>query len=123
MAASRSGALSGNAIRAQTDYASNLASGEYNNYMNRLFQVAGLGTAATNNVTNVVGANAGAQAQAAQQTGDARASGIMGAANSVGSAVNNGLGLYYLQQQMNQPKQDMSGLGSIPIWQQRIGGN
>jgi hypothetical protein len=35
-AAARGGALSGNAIRGGVEYASNLASGEYGNYVNRL---------------------------------------------------------------------------------------
>jgi hypothetical protein len=103
-AAARSGALSGNAIRAGTEYASNLASGEFGNYMNRLFQVAGLGSAATNASQGAVQSGVNGQAQAAQAAGDARASGIMGGVNSAVGAINNGTSLYALQQYMKQPQ-------------------
>ena len=93
-AAARGGALGGNTIRAQTDYASNLAGGEYGNYVNRLFAMAGLGQTATNTAV-ATGANyAGNAGQLRQNAADARASRIMGGANSVTGAINSGLNVW-----------------------------
>lgn len=103
-AAARGGHLGGNAQRALVDYSSNLASGEFGNYFSRLMQVATGGQAAANNAGNAVTNNTVAQMGAQQAAGDARASGVMGIANSVGSAVNSGLGLYALQQYLRQPQ-------------------
>jgi hypothetical protein len=86
-AAARGGALSGNALRGVSAFNSNLASQEFGSYINRLMDMAGLGTAATANVGNAMNANAGAQMGAQQQIGDARASGIMGTTNSIANAV------------------------------------
>jgi len=102
-AAARGGALSGNAIRGGTEYASNLASGEYSNYVNRLLTMAGLGSAATNNAGGAIGNNAANQANSQMAAGDARASGIMGGVNTAVNAINNGMNLWMLQRQMTQP--------------------
>jgi hypothetical protein len=93
-AAARGGALSGNAIRAGVGYASNLASGEYGNYVNRLMQMAGMGTAATNNVINAGNTATNAMNDNTLAAGDARASGVLG---TTGAAVGvlNGLGSLY----------------------------
>lgn len=99
-AAARGGALSGNALRAVTGYGSNLAAGEYGNYVNRLMQMAGLGSAAT---TTGVQAGQGISSNIADllaAQGDARASGIMGVSNAVGNAANN----YMLWQLLNQQR-------------------
>lgn len=90
-AAARGGVLGGNTLRAQTDYASNLAAGEYGNYVNRLLAMAGLGQTATNTAATVGANTSGNVSNYLQSAGDARASGIMGAANSVTNAVNGGL--------------------------------
>ncbi len=121
-AAARGGALSGNAVRAGTEYASNLASGEYNNYVSRLMQMAGLGSAATTQAGGAIGQNANTQANAQMAQGDARASGIMGGVNSAVNAINNGMSLYTLQQYMNQPAaapptgyRPAPGMGIMPL--------
>jgi len=95
-AAARGGAFSGNALRGITDFSSNLAAGEYGNYWNRLAGLAGVGQTATSegiragqNFANQYGANTMA-------AGDARASGIMGGANSWSNALNSGLNNYML---------------------------
>lgn len=101
-AAARGGVLSGNTIRAQTGYASNLAAGEYGNYVNRLLAMAGLGQTATNTAVNT-GANYANNASGIQQNiGDARASGVMGAANSIGNAVNGGLNSWLMYDYMTK---------------------
>jgi hypothetical protein len=101
-AAARGGVLSGNTIRAQTGYASNLAAGEYGNYVNRLLAMAGLGQTATNTAVST-GANYANNAAGIQQNiGDARASGVMGAANSIGNAVNGGLNSWLMYDYMTK---------------------
>ena len=95
-AAARGGAMSGNALRGLTNYSSNLAAGEYGDYWNRLAAMSGTGQTATNN-TAVLGANfANNAGQNAMAAGDARASGIMGGANSWSNAINSGLNNYML---------------------------
>jgi len=92
-AAARGGALSGNALRAVSGYSSDLASGEFGNYMNRLFNIAGMGQTATGAALNS-GQNYANNASGIQQgIGDARASGIVsgitGATNALNSGMNN----------------------------------
>lgn len=93
-AAARGGAFSGNALRALSEFNSNLASSEFGNYFNRLTTMAGLGSAATNQ-TAAYGAehaaNAGRNALAA---GDARASGIIGQGNAIGQGISDLAGIY-----------------------------
>lgn len=96
--AARGGAASGNALRALTQYSSNLAGGEFANYWNRLKSMSDQGLGATGQT-----AQAGQQATAGitnamQQGGDARASGILGNSNAWGGAINSGLNTYLLQQ-------------------------
>lgn len=95
-AAARSGALSGNAVRAGEEFASGLASREFGNFFERLMRIAGLGGAATNNATAAAASTGGNITQLLAQQGDARASGTMGAANSVTGALNTGLNAYLL---------------------------
>lgn len=95
-AAARGGAFSGNALRGITGFNSNLAAGEFGDYYNRLANLAGIGQTATNTGAQL-GANFANQAGAnAMAAGNARASGIMGTANSVGGAINSGLNNYLL---------------------------
>lgn len=86
-AVARTGGLGGNALRDLVGFNSNLAAGEFSNYFERMSRLAGFGGAATNNAINVgqnYAANAG---NAAMAGGSARASGVMGAANSWGNAI------------------------------------
>ena len=93
-AAARGGAFSGNALRALSDYNQGLASEQYGAYYNRLAGIAGIGQNATNS-TATFGANAANQIGANDIAGgDARASGVMGAANSWNNAINTGLNAY-----------------------------
>lgn len=91
----------GNALKALAQYNSNLASGEYGNYVNRLFNMAGMGQTAN---TQAIGAGqnyANNYGNLQQSIGDARASGAIGQANAITGSLNNMLGMYYMNQWMN----------------------
>lgn len=103
--AARGGAASGNALRALTGFNQNLASGEYNNYVARLMQMAGLGQAATTTGVQAGQAAANNIGNALMAQGDARASGYMGAANSIASGVNSGLNAWLWNRYLNQTPQ------------------
>ncbi len=93
-AAARGGAFSGNALKALSEFNSNLASGEFGNWWNRQAGLAGVGQTATNAVGQF-GANAASNIGNSLMTaGDARASGILGTANSLSGAINSGLNAY-----------------------------
>ena len=80
-AAARGELLSGNQMKGITQYAGNLASGEFNNYMNRLAGLAGIAQSATNTTNALQGNENALTAQGIQAAGDARASGHMAKAN------------------------------------------
>jgi hypothetical protein len=73
------GAKSGNALKALNEYNSNLASGEFGNYFNREAALAGIGQSATNAVTQAGANTSNNIANLMVGSGDARASGILGA--------------------------------------------
>ena len=100
-AAARSGAIGGNVIKAQTGYASDLAAGEYGNYVNRLLAIANGGTAANTQAGGSLDSAAANLAQSNNQAGDARASGVMGAGNSLMNAINAGLNGYAMSKYLN----------------------
>jgi hypothetical protein len=108
------GAISGNTLRALTDYGQNLASTEYGNAFGRfradktdiyntLANIAGMGQGAVN-----TGINAG-QNFAASQTGlmtgsaAAQAAGTVGAANAYGGAASNLGNMAYINSLINRP--------------------
>ena len=93
-AAARGGALSGNALRAGTEYASNLAAGEYNNYVARLMQMAGMGTQATNSAVQSGQNAANNIGNSYLNQGDARASGIAGQYGAINGLIQGLGGLY-----------------------------
>lgn len=81
----------GNALRGAIGYASNLASGEFESYVNKLFGIAGLGSGATN-VGVQSASNAGANlASIYQNAGNARASAYMAGASGVNNALQGGI--------------------------------
>ncbi len=93
-AAARGGAFSGNALRALSEYNSNLASTEYGNYFNRLASIAGIGQSATQS-TAQAGAQYGAAAgRNALYAGDARASGIINQGNAISGGISDLAGAY-----------------------------
>lgn len=93
-AAARGGLQSGNALRALTDFNSNLASGEFGNYVNQLLGVAGMGQASSNTVANAGQNTAAQQSRNSLYAGESRASGIENQANVIGGGVNSLSALY-----------------------------
>lgn len=121
--AASGGAKSGNALKALTEFNSNLAAGEYGNYFNRLGAIAGIGQAATNTSANAGVATGQIIGNALQNSADARASGVAGSANALGaglSGLGQGLG-YYMQQRQNPYGYDPSGIGYFAPTQRRVG--
>jgi hypothetical protein len=111
-AAARGGAFSGNALKALTEFNSNLAAGEFGNYFNRQASLAGLGqtaTAQTNQAGLITANNVG---NALQNQGDARASGVAGSYNGYGNALSGlaqGAGYYFGNR--TPASNDPSGIG------------
>jgi hypothetical protein len=101
-AAARTGALNPNTSRALLETSGNLASGEYGNYVNRLLAMAGMGQASTTTAVGA-GANSANNISGYQQArGDANASGIMGAANSITGAIGGGLNSYLMMEYLKR---------------------
>ena len=86
--AARGGALSGNALRGITDFNSNLASGEFNNFVQRQLQMAGLGGAATSQGVSAASNTGGNVSNLLQAGGNARASGIVDQSNALTGGAN-----------------------------------
>lgn len=96
-AAARGGAFSGNALRALSQFNNGLASQDFGNWWNRQAGLAGVGQAATTNLGQF-GANASTNiGNAMMGAGEARASGVMGQANSITGGINSGLSNFLLQ--------------------------
>jgi hypothetical protein len=96
--AAQGGAMSGNAMRALTEYNTGLASGEYGNWFARRLNKAGMGADAATNI-GALGANRAANAgNAYQNAGDARSSGILGRSAAIGNAMNGAYNTYRLRQ-------------------------
>jgi hypothetical protein len=108
------GAISGNTLRALTDYGQNLASTEYGNAFNRfqtergniyntLANIAGMGQGAVN--TGVTAGQNFAAGQTGLITGQAaaNAAGTVGAANAIGGAASNLGNMAYLNTLINRP--------------------
>lgn len=86
-AAARGGAFSGNALRALTDFNSNLASDEFNNRFARLSSIVNGGQNALGVTAGSGMQSAGYQGNAIANAGAARASGIAGQYNALGQGV------------------------------------
>lgn len=100
-AAARGGAFSGNALRALADYNNGLASQEYGNWWNRMAGLAGVGQTSTNQLGQLGQGYANNIGNAAMSAGNARASGIMGAANGWANSINSGINNYMMYNAMN----------------------
>lgn len=97
-AAARGGLKSGNALKALSEYNQNLAKSSYGDWWNRQAGLAGIGQNATA-ATSAAGQNAANNiSNNLMAAGDARASGIMGAANSWSNSINSGVNNFLLQQ-------------------------
>lgn len=131
-AAARGGLLSGNALRAASQYNQDMASQEYQNAFNRYQtnranqlqpwqSLAGIGQTATNvlgnaasqqgaGISNALGQLGQGNAQAYTDMGNARASGYVGQAN----ALTSGLGQYLNYNQGQQMVNSLRGGGGSP---------
>lgn len=89
-------AKSGNALKALTEFSSNLAAQDYGNWWNRQAGLAGVGQQATNAVGQFGAQSSANIGNLLQGQGEARASGVMGAANSLSGALNSGLNNFLL---------------------------
>ena len=92
----------GNAIRGAIGFASNLASGEFNSYVDRLFGIAGLGSGATEVGVQSGNNTAGNLASIYMNAGNARASAYMAGASGVNNAIQGGLGNWAFSNYLNQ---------------------
>jgi hypothetical protein len=108
------GALSGNTLRALTDYGQGLASTEYGNAFNRfqdertniyntLANIAGMGQGAVNTGVNRGQSFAGQMTGLTTGQGAALAGGQIGAANAYGGAAQNVGNMAYLNSLMQRP--------------------
>ena len=87
LGAGGAGAFSGNALRGMIDFNSNLASGEFSNFVNRRLALAGLGQTANSDAGSAAlttGANTG---NALINQGNARQSGILGATSAISGTI------------------------------------
>lgn len=92
--AAQGGAASGNALKALAEYNSNYASGEFNNYVNQLGTIAGIGQSSTNQ-TAAYGADAANSAgRNALYAGESRASGVEEQASAINNGINQLAGAY-----------------------------
>lgn len=119
--AARGGAASGNALRALSEFNSNLASSEFGNYTNRLLRMAGFGESANNQASNAATNYTNGMSQSNTQQGDARASGVLGTTNSVMGLMGD-FARYWGNRPTNANTGNMGGLDDIPIYRQRIPG-
>ena len=110
-AAARGGAFSGNALRALTEFNSNLAGNEFGNYFNRRAALAGIGQTATTEANNAGLITSGRVGNALQEQGDARASGVVGQYNAYGNALSDlaQFGGYYMGNRKTPSGYDSSG--------------
>jgi hypothetical protein len=109
--AARGGAASGNALRALSEFNQGLASNQVDNFLNRRMNLVDGGSRATSN-TQQAGQNyAQGYGNAQQAQGDARASGIMGVANSLANGLNGGVNNYLMGQYVKGMPQGGTGNG------------
>jgi hypothetical protein len=108
------GALSGNTLRALTDYGQGLASTEYGstfdrfqtergNIYNTLANIAGMGQNAVNTGVSAGQTYAGQRTALTTGAGAAQAAGVVGAANAYGGAAQNIGNMAYMQSLMRPP--------------------
>lgn len=83
LASAGGGLNSGNTLIELEKYGQNLASDEYGNYMNDLFQAASLGANATNTLVGADLSTSGRAADSEMTLGDIRASGVVGQGNAL----------------------------------------
>lgn len=93
-AAARGGMMSGNFLKATTKFGQEYGANEFANIANRYGQLSGVGQTTNQNLASAGQNFANAYGQNVRAAGDARASGYVGAANSVTGAIGTGLNAY-----------------------------
>ena len=104
--------LSGAQQKATARYSGDLASGEFGNWYNHVASLANVGQTATNNLQNAGSTYSGDAQRNTLGAGDARASGYLGQANSIGNAISgvaNAAGSYYANKMQSNPTSATSG--------------
>lgn len=114
-AAARGGLLSGAAVKAGENYASGLASQNFDQYYNRLAGIAGVGQAATQ-ATSVAGQNAANVTSGAQlNAGNARASAYGTIGSTIGNTANGLASNYLLSRYLTNPGGGINSTGFAPF--------
>ena len=126
-AAARGGLLSGSTLKGAQRYGQEMGSQEYMNAFNRyqternaqlnpLQSLAGVGQTATNALSGMAGQMGQNYATGYGNIGQARASGYVGGANALNSAIGTGLNYSQNQQYINRlPMNNSVGYGGAPI--------
>lgn len=93
-AAARGALSSGATMKSLNNYAQGQASGEYNNYVNSLMNLAGIGSGATSGTASAGAQAAGGIANAYTNAGNAQAAGAINTGNAINGTVQNLAGAY-----------------------------
>lgn len=101
-AAARGGLISGGALKAAQRYGQDVASQEYGTIWNRLAGLAGVGQTSTNQLGGAAGQYGANVGNLMTSGAAARASGYVGGANALSSALGTGLNYYQGQQVLNR---------------------
>lgn len=97
-AANRHGLMSGSAQKSLNNYASDYASQERGNYLNRLYALSGQGQSAATGTASAAGALANNVNTSYANAADATSAGYIGGANAIQGGLNNGLNLWAYKQ-------------------------
>lgn len=99
-AAARGNLLSTGHLKRIGEFAGNFASRQFGSYLDRLYQLAGMGQNAAGQTASASMATGNAQAQSALAAGEAKAAGIVGTGNAISQGVSSlGENLAYLTMQ------------------------
>lgn len=124
-AAASGNLYSSGTLAAQNNYAQGVASTQYNNYINQLTTMAGLGNTASAGVGAAATATGQGVASSLQNAGNASAAGILGSSNAFSNAlgsVSNGIGNTLLLRGLNGGGFGGVGSGTAPIGTEVTGG-
>lgn len=99
--AARGNLLSGAALKATSRYNQDYASGAYNQRLNRLASIAGVGQVAADRNSQTANQTGRDIAENEIGAGNARASGYMGVSNALTGAVGTGMNIYQGNQMLN----------------------
>ncbi len=94
-AAARGALNSGQTLKALNDYGQGMASEEYGNYLNQLYNLAGFGQTATQNTAQLGASAAQGYGNRIADAGYLRGTGYANLGNSLTGGINNALAAYY----------------------------